>query len=801
MSNCKILFHHGSPGTSEDFDVITEKLDKLTTYKLRRFDEMNLDGPIVEVGYSWGCFYALKNALKHSNNVSAIILIAPYLFPTKVGAFKKLIIKNKKVGDIIINKASSKSIEQHLITSSYPDKVPNNYKQAALKYTSPDLIRESLLEKDVKKSEIKELLSKVKELNIPIYVIRGSDDKTSNGEEQINQIREFLKIKQEAILADKGHALLWTATSEVASFIEEVSNSIQGNQKLGYADGESKLNNVCSFLEEHLEKNPKKEVLCWVSPENRLKWAENPTDKIEHDSVDVEQLHYTVGKLAGGLKNQGIQKGDRVIVFIPMSFPMYAMMFALQKIGAIAVFLDSWARRDQLNISAEVVSPKAVISFEKAFQFLDGIESIDKIDLKISVGPCEKTYSTSFEKLMSEQTWSEIEPVEKEHTALITFTTGSSGTPKGADRSHRFLASQHYALNRHIPYKSDDIDIPAFPIFSLNNLAAGVTTTLPAIDVGAPNPLDAPMLIAQIKTMNVSCTTLSPSLMNALSSYCNEHKIILNELRRIITGGAPVSKDDVRHIKQCAPHAEVLILYGSTEVEPMAHINDVDMLKEDKLSKDPQWVDEGVNVGRFDEGLQVKFLKIERGPVTISSKTDWSYLEVPKGHVGEIIVSGEHVCERYYNNEEAFYKSKIVDVDGTIWHRTGDLGRFDSNDNLWIVGRIHNAIERDGQYLFPVRAEVILKRMPFTKHVAFLGMKDNTIGEATYAVFSAKEGIDSNFEQWEKQIQSAMDKNDIPVDKIVQVDEIPMDPRHHSKVEYAKLKEQLLKRELSESVD
>ena len=131
---------------------------------------------------------------------------------------------------------------------------------------------------------------------------------------------------------------------------------------------------------------------------------------------------------------------------------------------------------------------------------------------------------------------------------MITFTTGSSGTPKGANRTHRFLAAQHYALHSNIPYEEGDVDLPVFPIFSLNNLAEGVATVIPGFDVGVPSEIDVPALLAQFKACGVTCTTLSPSLLNRLSSFCLKNNIKLPDIRRVVTGGAPVSRLSLIHI-------------------------------------------------------------------------------------------------------------------------------------------------------------------------------------------------------------------------------------------------------------
>ena len=566
------------------------------------------------------------------------------------------------------------------------------------------------------------------------------------------------------------------------------------NKPFGYHEGAHPLNNIHSFLDKHVMEFPDRPILSWVHPEKLAKWSFDLNDELPHDSVTVKELWHLVGVTAEGLTNQGIEKGDRVIVFIPMSLYLYTAMFALQKIGAVPVFLDSWARRDQMGLSAQVASPKAMISVEKAFVYLNDVKEIASIPTKIVAGPAQGTYSAKLEELMAGQKRAEVTPVEKELTALITFTTGSSGTPKGADRSHRFLAAQHYALNRHLPYQNGDADLPVFPIFSLNNLAAGVTTVIPAIDVGVPNEKDPLVLIAQMKSTGTTCTTLSPSLLNSVSAYCLKNDIKLPFLRRIVTGGAPVSKDDCIRIKKVAPDAEVLVLYGSTEVEPMAHIEADEFINQvSRSQEDAEWVDEGVNVGKMDAGLETRFLAINKSPVTINRADDWNTLLVKRGEVGEIIVAGEHVCERYYNNEEAFAKSKILDENKTVWHRTGDLGRIDEKGDLWIVGRVHNAINRGGTYLFPVRAEIVLKKVPGVKHAAFLGMADEKLGEKTIAAVSLNEG-DAN--EAKAEIARLLAKNEIPVDGIEVLDDIPMDPRHHSKVEYEILRKTLVEKGL-----
>jgi acyl-CoA synthetase (AMP-forming)/AMP-acid ligase II len=206
-----------------------------------------------------------------------------------------------------------------------------------------------------------------------------------------------------------------------------------------------------------------------------------------------------------------------------------------------------------------------------------------------------------------------------------------------------------------------------------------------------------------------------------------------------------------------------------------------------------------VNVGHMAEGLRYRFLKITKEPVHVRSAADWARIEAPAGQVGELIVSGEHVCRDYYNDPGAFERAKLRDENGDVWHRTGDLGRLDAHGSLWIVGRVHNAIHRDGAAVFPVRAEIILKKLPFTRHAAYLGLPDARRGERAACVIVPRDpeslADPAELGRREAELKRIMTKNGMPVDQVLFRAEIPMDPRHHSKVEYDALRAQLEKEE------
>lgn len=573
----------------------------------------------------------------------------------------------------------------------------------------------------------------------------------------------------------------------------ELSSSDTCN--IGYYPGEDARNNIISYLDAHAANMPDHPALRWVDTRELAAWDGNLETPLPYHEVSYGSFVQGIKAVAGGLATLGIRKGDRVVIFLPMGVAMYTAMFAVQHLGAVAVFLDSWARREHLGVSAACVEPVAMISHHAAFELINTIPEFAHMPTRIIAGPGEyPSYTARLENLFALDSSTPLVPMASDSSALITFTTGSSGIPKGANRTHRFLSAQHIALAQILPYTTNDSDLPAFPIFSLNNLASGVTTIIPALDLAKPSPRDGMILIAQICQQQITCTTLSPSMLRTVSASCRENSITLPSLRRVITGGAPISRDDVSGFRAIAPNARILVLYGSTEVEPMAHIDDQEMLAQQGPA-DPEIVEYGVNVGHIDANLAYKFIKIVDGVIDLRH-TSWSELEVPPHAVGEFIVSGEHVCRDYFNNAAAFLRTKIVESDGRVWHRTGDLARLDEHNNIWVVGRTSNVINRGETYLFPVQAENILQRVQGVLHGAFLGLPDDDLKERAAAVVEL--AVAANPQVVLQEAQRLFAKHGIPLDAFYVVTQIPMDSRHHSKVEYGALRSQLNETEVKD---
>jgi acyl-CoA synthetase (AMP-forming)/AMP-acid ligase II len=786
-----IVTLHGNGGSVNDFTLLEKELPE---FQWHHFDPGNQDwitfvqeanNKVFLVSYSFGSSQLLANFSLVRHKIERVFLVNPYVVSENpLSSLKKHALNLPLIGSLLVSLSHKKGANELLKKIIYPEFIESRPEyQAAKSHLSEIKIWKQAIDNKINMESLEYQKNPHPILG---FVYWGDQDQVMTNAIQKKVLGQFAPYLTALDLTPGGHNLLWTEAKRIAKDIKLTAH------KIGYFPAEDFRNNVLSYMEKHEKENKDRIALRWADPKELRNWSGRHENQIPHHQISFSDLSMRIGKVARGLIDLGIEKGDRVIVFLPMSLDMYVSMFAIQKIGAIAVFLDSWARSHHLGASAECVAPKAMISFEKAFELVNQVPEFSSMPIRIGYGPGQ-SFQHRFEDLIVSEPLKELTPVESEFTALITFTTGSTGKPKGANRTHRFLSAQHHALTHVIPYYKDDIDMPAFPIFSLNSLATGVQTVLPALDLSQPSPRDSAILACQILNENVTCVTLSPSMLAGLSIYCRENKISLSGLRRAVTGGAPISRDDVKAFYEIAPDAELWILYGSTEAEPMAHIEGRDMLKYQE-HEDPEIVEEGVNVGEISSDIDFKFIKPTRNSIELQKTTGWSAIEVAQGEVGEFICTGDHVCRDYYNNPEAFHATKIAGKDGRVWHRTGDLGYLDSAKNLWIVGRTNNSIERQGKFFFPVRAEVLLKRFDFTYRCAFLGLPHGS-DQITCAAIELKTELNPktfDTEKAKKEIQRVFAKNEIPLDKIYFVESIPMDPRHHSKVEYGILKKNII---------
>jgi olefin beta-lactone synthetase len=457
--------------------------------------------------------------------------------------------------------------------------------------------------------------------------------------------------------------------------------------------------------------------------------------------------------------SKGIAKGDRVLIFVPMGIDLYRIVLALFNIGATAVFLDEWVGKKRLEECCKVAQCKAFIGIWKAH--ILSIFSTDLRRIPIKLGLKYTTPKTKYR----------VEPTFSDDTALITFTTGSTGVPKAAKRTHGFLLEQFKALTEKIKPCPEDIDMPVLPIVLLMNLGAGCTSVIADFKASKPNSLKPESIARQISSYGVNRIIASPFFVKELAKHLIHSGKSLDSVKEIYTGGAPVFPNEAGLYHQAFPDAKVEVVYGSTEAEPISAIEAKDLLE-----KKETLVNTGLNVGFPHRVAQVKIIAMQEGPITCNNFQDLQAMELKAMELGEIIVSGPHVLKEYFNNEEALKANKIF-VEGQCWHRTGDSGYLGENGCLYLTGRCNTIFYEREKPVAPFIYENYLQAIP--------GVEIGTILKTTAGIVAA---IEVGKTADKTSIQHQVKALGLEFKEIRFLKKIPRDPRHNSKIEYQKLK-------------
>ncbi len=472
-----------------------------------------------------------------------------------------------------------------------------------------------------------------------------------------------------------------------------------------------------------------------------------------HDgrSVSYDELLNEVRKTAGGLRARRIGKGDAVLVLLPMSIELYTAVLALFYLGAVPVFLDAWSGRRRLAACLKVVPCKALIGSEKILWLSWLFAPLRRIAIR-----------TTPRSLSRGNAVGEPAEVDADDTALVTFTTGSTGSPKAADRTHRFLKAQLNALRPILP-KGRNMSFTSLPIVVLLQLAMGKPTVLPPARYRMKRPRSIRHLTEAIRRHEIADLVVSPSVMALLADEPS-----LPSVRHIITGGGPVFPDLARRIVAAFPRAQATIVFGSTEAEPISHIPASDVAAADAYVMQAL----GLPVGPPDPSAAVRIIPWHDNAIPDMQALDFSRLCLHPGTAGEIVVSGAHVLAHYVNNPEAEADNKIR-VDGSTWHRTGDVGRMDQEGRLHFLGRCQEMIYLSDRTIFPVIVADSLTAVPGISGAALFQKGDGivVILEAASPPPSVRiAGILAGF--------------GIARPRVVITGSLPRDPRHRTKVDY-----------------
>lgn len=474
-------------------------------------------------------------------------------------------------------------------------------------------------------------------------------------------------------------------------------------------------------------------------------------------------LDRAVAMAAAALQAGGIGPGDAVLLLHPVSIELYVALLGLFRAGAAAVILDPSAGRDRIERCAAMIPIRGLVGSRRALLFARLMPPLRRIPVRLHVGRLRAAAETS-----------PPVPRQPHDPALVTFTSGSTGEPRAVVRSHGFLVCQHRALAQSIALEAGEVDLVTLPVFLLANLASGLTSVLPDVDLRAPGDVDPAVVVGQIAGENVSRVAASPALLERVAAHCSARGIVLPGLRKVFTGGAPVFPRTLRALCRVAPAAAVVAVYGSTEAEPIAHVAACDL---DEADYATMCGGGGLLAGVPERSLALRVIAHrEGGPIAPMTRAEFDAMTQPAGVAGEVVVTGDHVLKGYWQgrgDDETKFR-----VDGEVWHRTGDAGRLDAAGRIWLLGRGAARIRRGDRVLYPFAVEAAASTVAAVRRSALALVN----GRAVLAVeFHERHDTAAARAQMARLLAWA------GLDEIRRVAKVPVDRRHNAKVDYPAL--------------
>lgn len=450
--------------------------------------------------------------------------------------------------------------------------------------------------------------------------------------------------------------------------------------------------NWVNQLERHAMMQPDAPALRFVG--NTMTWAD---------------LRRRVAALAGALSGRGVGFGDRVMILMLNRTEFVESVLAANMIGAIAVPLNFRLTPTEIAVLVEDCVAHVMLTEAALAPVAIGVRNIQPLlSVIVVAGGSSQDSVFGYEDLLNEA-GDVHEPVDipNDSPALIMYTSGTTGRPKGAVLTHANLTGQAmtalYTSGANINSDVGFVGVPLFHIAGIGNMLTGLLLGLPTViyPLGA---FDPGQLLDVLEAEKVTGIFLVPAQWQAV---CTEQQARPRDLRlRVLSWGAAPAPDALlRQMSATFPETQILAAFGQTEMSPVTCM----LLGEDAIAKRG-------SVGRVI-------------PTVAARVVDQNMNDVPVGEVGEIVYRAPTLMSCYWNNPEA-----TAEAFAGGWFHSGDLVRMDSDGYVWVVDRKKDMIISGGENIYCAELENVLASHPDIAEVAVIGRADEKWGEVPIAV-------------------------------------------------------------------
>ncbi|MFD8396466.1 fatty acid CoA ligase family protein [Streptomyces sp. NPDC059680] len=473
--------------------------------------------------------------------------------------------------------------------------------------------------------------------------------------------------------------------------------------------------NLAAFPEHNARVLPARTAI--IHPDGR-----EPDGRIRYRKLDYATLQDPVERLAAGLAGTGIGKGTRTVLMAAPGPDLFALVFALFRLGAVPVIVDPGMGVRRMLHCYRAVGAEAFIGpcAAQVVRVL-GRRTFAGVRTKVTLGRRWFWGGHTLDELL-DTTASQLTPdagtgsgeVGGDNLMMIGFTTGSTGPAKGVEFTHRVGAAMARELRAAHGRSRDDVSLVTLPLYGMFDLVFGSTLVLAPVAPSRVAHADPGLLVDALTRFGVTTMFASPALLRVLARHMNG-SVLPSTLRCVVSGGSPVPPALVAELHAVLDEkAEFHVRYGATEVLPIASIESAEILRE---TAPLGALGAGTCVGRPLPGLDLRTIPVSDGPMPQFEPDDGQ----PAGTRGEIVVAGDAVSPGYHRNPEAVTLHKIHE-DGRSWHRTGDLGYLDGHGRLWFCGRKSQRVRTEGGDLYTVACEGVFNAHPVVRRSALVGV-------------------------------------------------------------------------------
>ncbi|KAF3704100.1 Acyl-CoA synthetase family member 2, mitochondrial [Channa argus] len=506
-----------------------------------------------------------------------------------------------------------------------------------------------------------------------------------------------------------------------------------------YAHGTSSTSLLHSTVAETLlrsvERWPDREAMVFVQEGVRKTFA---------------QFQQDVDQAAAGLLALGLKKGDRLGMWGPNTYKWLLFQFATAKAGIILVSVNPAYQLQEVEFALRKVGCKAVVCptefktqkyCDMLRQICPEIDSSSPGDIRSSRLPDLRSVIVldsrqpgmlHFEDVMqagSSQYVKQLQDLQKtlsfDDPINIQFTSGTTGTPKGATLSHHNIVNNSYLVGRRLGYNWRPhlrICLPVPLYHCLGSVGGGMCMAVHGVSLVFPSAgYDGKANLAALESERCTFVYGTPTMYVDMVNQPDLAKYDLSSLEAGIVAGSPCPPELIKKIVTEMGMKGITIVYGTTENSPATFCGSPTDNMERKCE----------TVGYILDHLEAKVVNPSTGQI------------VPIGTMGEIMIRGSCVMLGYWGEEDK--TQECITTQG--WYKTGDLGSMDAYGYCRIDGRIKDMIIRGGENIYPAEIEQFLHTHPKVKEAQVVGVVDERMGEEVCACIILVDGQNCTAEE------------------------------------------------------